>query len=245
MLLKEELERRDASVAASLSTPTLDFPLICKYLLISGWLAATNPEIDKETVDRRRRRKSKQSDAARLEQESFAPPRHWRLDKLLSILDHLLSGNEEEEEAKKDENQDAVLSQDIGNKRKKTADEPPRKKFGKKADLNHSTSENAMDVDMDREFGPEDLNDSTIADASKPINTASMLPLLWQEKRGNAGQAEILTQIGVLEQVGLFIRQSAATSKTTRTRSEYKCGYDLIFVNSLANSINFPLWGFL
>lgn len=415
-----------------------DLPLICKYLILAAWIAAKNSNADVEIKDRRRRRKGVgRSEASRLEEEAFAPAKSWRLDKLISILDHILSGNEEEEDgegtgggAQLNQNEHPELEEvrkmvqlhvnsdskeeSLTQKRKKNSCSSQRREGGgeevekevkrrrrrrrrRSPSTGHKRSKAGMakqneraplgvitevdeeeekqqqqeddqeeecdDCDVDDgddddderqelersslawdlvEFNPDArvdmdfpsleadpatpscslMSESTVShvsfvssEASLPqtpvynhsedvssqcsssrsqsassstttssfsavswstqatlnanhqpksrtngdpstrrshissdtpsFSSSSLLPLFWDTNKGHGSQLEILTQIGVLEQTGLFIRQSSSTSKVNRSRSEYKCGFDSTFANQIANSINFPLWGFL
>lgn len=353
MFLGEEIEayesKKTGRSSSSNTTAAMDFPLICKYLLLSGWIAARNPNIDAEIKDRRRRRKGGKSEASRLEEEAFAPPSSWRIDKLLSILDHILAGNEEE---------DVKVAVDTSTTPKESAEDAELKMFQSQfnlsstlpnqtitsdsssttqaaltsADVATSNASNSitkstaetrpisaldalkMDVDektramleadfasgalgnmedfdggielgdedgielsgdselnfegievhSEYEFGleelegdflpsepsvsqqePEPITEFEFIPDSVHFDSVTLFPLLWEAKQGHAGQLEIISQIAVLEQIGLFIRLAAGTSKTNRGRSEYKCGYDWEFVREIATSINFPLWGFI
>lgn len=323
MFLEEELEKHDSkadgrNVAHNVSS-AMDFPLICKYLLLAGWIASRNPTIDAEFRDRRRRRKAGINEASRLEKQKDAPPSSWRIDKLLSILDHLLAGNEEEElrvdaePAKKHTGDDeltafqarftaseatpapkATLAPTSTHLHPITAHPNPiapsqHENFplsGKDGPESQSLYSIADDISLggdsdgsiswgdaegmtvNLEGGAITHNDHfrfTLEDLERDFETsqdlaalefefipdsvhfdsAALFPLLWEAKQGHAGQLEILSQISVLEQIGLFIRSAAATSKTSRGRSDFKCGYDGEFINLIANSINFPLWGFV
>jgi hypothetical protein len=238
-----------------------DFPLICKYLLLAGWLASYNPTIDTQVSNRQRRRKTSKSEAARLEEEALMAPSNWKLDKLLSILDHLLTGNEEDEEANCEEETElskAVPSNPasqlatgmeveiletsvVGNGIRATASDG--------AD-NHQLSSSRSSHEPNDGFSESSDSDLSFdADEPgpfKPFQSSQLLTLLWEPNKGHVTQTEILVAIGVLEQVGLFTRVSSGiTSKTSRSRAEYKCVYDARFINQIADSINFPLWGYM
>lgn len=310
MFLEEELEKYysklDGRSIVQNTSSAMDFPLICKYLLLAGWIGARNPTIDAEIRDRRRRRKGGVNEASRLEKQKDMPPSAWRIDKLLSILDHLLAGNEEEE-IRADEDAIPKLSttskedEELRLFQAQFAEQPqvdPSHAFKEALKTSPEailpskslhTAENGVNIsnptEVDYTFDSDGISlggseddlpsdsGSDVAWGAIELNEAvaitgedlddefeqeyefvpdpvhfdspSLFPLLWEAKRGHAGQLEILSQIAVLEQIGLFIRSAASTSKTTRGRSEYKCGYDWEFVHQIANSINFPLWGFL
>lgn len=269
MFLEEELDKLETGTSLHTS---MDFPLICKYLLISAWIASRNPNIDAEIKDRRRRRKSAKSEASRLEEEAFAPPSSWRLDKLLSILEHVLTGNEEEEDGRADralmgaseEKKIAALFSSSSNAT--SSSEPSKMQVDATTDTKSTDMPTEPDVwtaveentklefslneldevvlEWDNEKGSDPSYFDFVPDSTH-FESAELFPLLWEANKGNAGQLEILAQIAIMEQIGLFIRVAASTSKTVRARSEYKCGYDARFVASIANSINFPLWGFV
>jgi hypothetical protein len=286
MMLNEELDKFEATSVrlGERHAYALDFPLICKYLLISAWIASRNPNIDAEIKDRRRRRKSSQSEAARLEEDAFSPPSLWRIPKLLSILDHVLAGNEEEDETNATSAPDSEKSQealqsirsqisvaqssllenlthetsmkvDVTQLSGQDADSQisvwDKVSFdqGAMLDLNQlsclAPSSQTSDVDLPASQSTNNTQQRQHQHDAKHFDSSGLFPLLWEAGKGHASQMEILSQIGVLEQIGLFVRNAATTSKTTRTRSEYRCGYDSTFAYQIADSINFPLWGFL
>lgn len=338
-LLEEEVVKYESKV--SHDTNPWDLPLICKYLILAAWIASKNPNVDAEVKDRRRRRKGGgKSEASRLEEAAFAPAKSWRLDKLLSILDHILAGNEEEEETApldpSTEDKDIVevmklvsasmpqtpgssgstnsqmlpMQQSVSNKGENISskrmdviheadesrlsgsvsvedpvEDPPAAdqwnfvQFNMDASMNIDLSAAQMQASQGSEQSTfsldSDISHITFQDDSQdsgmsqrrtatqrsgrqahapdlqyeptgtPFHSSSLFPLLWEANKGNGSQVEILAQVGVLEQTGFFVRLSAATSHVTRSRSEYRCGYDSAFVNKIADSMNFPLWGFL
>lgn len=319
MFLEEELEKRDSKTdgrnVAHNASSAMDFPLICKYLLLAGWISSRNPTIDDEFKSRQRRRKAAVNEASRLEKQKDAPPSSWRIDKLLSVLDHLLAGNEEEEiradfeptrkhteddelkafqaqfavsqappapsSAQSEPTINAIPPSQLSDPHLETNYGESHIHFSIADDISLGGDSDDMDASDDNiswgddegttynmEAGAITLNDHyafTLDDLNRNFeasqdaaaldfefipdsvhfDSAALFPLLWEAKQGHAGQLEILSQISVLEQIGLFIRSAASTSKTNRGRSEFKCGYDGEFINLIANSINFPLWGFV
>lgn len=268
MMLEEELEKQSST--KSPQTSLVDLPLVCKYLILSAWIASRNPTIDAEFKSRRRRRKTSVSLAARQEQNTFTKPQPWRLDKLLSVLDHLLTGNEESddvEEVQDEELLQRLRKQILGTQDVLKMEESPQEIPSQHMDVTPSQndSETASQIWAHVEFHEDgvSLNPTPVSsqvttapplpqmdaernvDQNKAFDSSTFFPLLWEAQAGHTHQLEILTQIGVLEQIGLFIRVSAATSNTTRQRSEYRCGFDSTFAELIADSINFPLWGYM
>lgn len=275
MLLGEALDKQDGEHTSSNqhALSSAEFPLICKYLVLSAWIAARNPTIDIEIKNRKRRRKTNISLAARLEEDMFDPPSAWRLDKLLSILDHLLAGNEEAEDMDDVETaedaeilkrlqaqvleaqselraEEAIVEEESSSQLWANVEFNDSATTGLASDLPSSrasqTSQQSsqqfdgisVGLTSEDELPPESV-------LAKAFESASLFPLLWESHAGHTHQLEILTQIGVLEQIGLFIRSGALTSNTSRSRAEYRCGFDASFANLVADSINFPLWGFM
>lgn len=94
---RQELETMRDEMKPKKSSVHIQFPIVTKYLLLAAWIASWNPNVDKETLLSRKRRSkvSVTTDAAREEDSMFKQPKVWRIDKLLSILDMLLAGNED------------------------------------------------------------------------------------------------------------------------------------------------------